>query len=114
MHGECVNNSLLRFYENALSFLLAETMLSHSSVYFILCIICFTTFSHICINLLIVLEAVGKTFPLCETDLNTCVFEYLIIYCRYDAPDNYVLTSVIANNFDSRGKVKCAKFQVHE
>lgn len=43
----------------------------------------------------------------------TCVFDCLIIYCRYDVPYNYVVTSVIAENtvLNLRGKQNMLYFK---
>lgn len=66
------------------AFLRIDTKLSHSSVYFILRIIHFTTlFSFTCINLLIILEAVDKIFPLCGIKwfiyfMCICILDYLL------------------------------------
>lgn len=47
------------------------------------------------------LEAVDKIFPLYGVEwfiYLMCVFGYLIIYCRYGVPYNYVVISVIAKS----------------
>lgn len=53
-----------------------------------------------------------KIFLLEWLDCLTCVFDYLIICCRYDVPYNYVVTSVIAEStvLNLRGKQNMLNF----
>lgn len=96
---ECVNSSSSGFYQNVSVFLLAASKLSHSHLSFILHIIHFTTvFSFSRIHPLIILEDVNKIFLLEWLICLTCVFNYLIICCRYNVPYNYVVPSEIAEN----------------